>query len=168
MATRIIPENTNSSRPSPTGAHAAVATRVRPTGTPPSGAAAALSTPQILAAISRETQDLIKTQIDLVKAEIRADVTRELNTVKGFGAAALAVLAGLNLLFVAGVLGLAEVMPAWLAALVGTAMLWMVGAAVAVYAWKTRVRKPLEHSRREVSRDVRWMKDRLTSAEESV
>jgi hypothetical protein len=134
-----------------------------PRGTPPAGMPATLSAAQILTEISRETQALMKTQVDLVKAELRADLSRETSMVKGFGVSALAALVGLNLLLVAGVLALADtMMPAWLAALVFTAVAWLVAAAAAVFAWHMRVRKPLEKSRNAIDQDVRWMKERLT------
>jgi hypothetical protein len=146
----------------PLAAHPAAPLQPRPARTPPPGSPAALSTPQILAEISRDTQELVKTQIELLKAEIKADLSRELSMVKGFGAAALAVFAGLNLLLVAGVLALAQVMPGWLAGLLGTAVFWLVGGIAGFYAWRVRVRKPLERSRRAVQQDVHWMKERLT------
>lgn len=135
----------------------------RPMGTPPiSASPAALSTPQILAEISRETQQLLRTQIDLVKAEVRADVTREIATVKGLGVAALAGLAGLNLLLVTAVLALGTTMPAWLAGLLVTAVVWLVGGVAAFYAWRVRVQKPLQHSRRALEKDVRLVKEGLS------
>jgi hypothetical protein len=105
---------------------------------------------------------LIKTQIELVKAEVKADVARELSMVKALGVAALAVLAGVNLLLVTAVFALAPMMPGWLAGLLVTAVVWMAGAGAAFYAWRVRVRKPLERSRRAVEQDVHWMKERLT------
>lgn len=134
----------------------------RPRGTPPSGTPATLSTPQILAAISRETQELMKTQIDLLKAEVKADLTRELSAVKGLGVAALAILAGVNLLLVTGVLALSLIMPGWAAGLLATAVAWLAGAGAAFYAWRRRVRKPLERSRRAVAQDVHLVKEGLT------
>jgi hypothetical protein len=121
-----------------------------------------LSTPQILAEISRETQQLMKTHVELVKAEMRADLSREISMLKGFGVSALAALAGLNLLLVSGVLGLAQTMPAWQAGLLATTVVWLLGAGIALYSWKLRVRKPLEKTRHAAEQDVRWMKERLT------
>jgi hypothetical protein len=159
MSSRSAPKDPPRTTP-PSGSPAALQPRV--VRTPPTGSPAALSTPQILAEISRETQELMKTQINLLKAELKSDIARELSVVKGFGAAALAGLAGLNLLLVTGVLALSRVMPAWLAGLLATAVVWAIGAAAAVYAWRVRVRKPLERTRRAVEEDVHWMKERLT------
>jgi uncharacterized membrane protein YqjE len=158
MSSRPVPKD--SPRTTPPVVYAAPPSR--PRGTPPTGTPATLSTPQLLSAISRETQELIKTQIELVKAEVKADVARELSMVKALGVAALAVLAGVNLLLVTAVFALAPMMPGWLAGLLVTAVVWMAGAGAAFYAWRVRVRKPLERSRRAVEQDVHWMKERLT------
>lgn len=137
----------------------------RPTGAPPSTTligTGTLSTPQILAEISRETQQLMKTHVELVKAEMRADLARETSVLKGFGIAALAGLAGVNLLLMSGVLALAQTMPAWQAGLLATAVVLLLGIGIAVYSWNIRVRKPLEKTRHAAEEDVRWMKERLT------
>ena len=106
----------------------------------------------------------MKTHVELVKAEMRADLSRETSMLKGFGVAALAGLAGVNLLFISGVLALAQAqaMPAWEAGLLATAVVWLLGAGIALYSWKIRVRKPLEKTRHAAEQDVRWMKERLT------
>lgn len=140
-------------------------TSLRPSGTPVSTTligTGTLSTPQILAEITRETQQLMKTHVELVKAEMRADLARETAVLKGFGIAALAGLAGLNLLLMSGVLALAQTMPAWKAGLLATAVVLLAGAGIAVYSWNIRVRKPLEKTRHAAEEDVRWMKERLT------
>jgi hypothetical protein len=158
MSSRPVPKD--APRTTPPVVYAAPPSR--PRGTPPTGTPAALSTPQLLSAISRETQELLKTQLELVKAEMKADLARELSMVKGLGVAALAVLAGVNLLLVTAVFALARTMPGWLAGLLLTAVVWLAGAGAAFYAWRVRVRKPLERSRRAVEQDVHWMKERLT------
>ena len=160
-----IPHHEDAMSSAPPTKSRTAATPSRPTGTPASNTligTGTLSTPQILAEISRETQQLMKTHVELVKAEMRADLARETSVLKGFGIAALAGLAGLNLLLVSAVLALAQAMPAWQAGLLSTAVVFLAGAGIAVYSWNIRVRRPLEKTRHAAEEDVRWMKERLT------
>lgn len=121
----------------------------------------ALSNRELIAEITAVVARLARTELELAKAEIRADVQAELTTVKALALTALAVLLGVNMLLVAGVLALAASIPGWLAALVvGGALL--VTAAVAGYiAWRRMVTSPLALTRQTLREDVRWVKERL-------
>src|SRR6185503_2309034 len=95
--------------------------------------AVSYSTAQLLAEVSRDTERLLKDQVALAKAEIRAELSREAAAMmNGVGASVLVVLAGMNLLLVTGVLALARTVPAWEAGLLTTALLWLVAALAAV------------------------------------
>ncbi len=85
----------------------------------------------------------------------------ELASVKLAALAALAVLLGLNMLLVAGVLALATSITGWVAALVvGGAFLG--GGAVAGYiVWRRMVTNPLALTRQSLREDARWVKERL-------
>jgi uncharacterized membrane protein len=126
-----------------------------------SDAVRALSNRELIAEITATVARLARAELELAKAEIRADVQAELATVKLAALAALAVLLGVNMLLVAGVLALATSIPGWMAALVvGGAFL--VGGVVAGYiGWRHMVTNPLALTRQTVREDARWVKERL-------
>jgi protein-S-isoprenylcysteine O-methyltransferase Ste14 len=126
-----------------------------------SDAVRALSNRELIAEITAKVARLARAELELAKAEIRADAQAELTAVKSAALAALAVLLGVNMLLVAGVLALATSIPGWVAALVvGGALL--VGGAVAGYiGWRRMVTNPLALTRQTLREDVRWVKERL-------
>jgi hypothetical protein len=107
-----------------------------------------------------DARELVKDEIALAKAELRADLKAELGMVKGLAVSALIALCVLNLLLVAVVLALAHVMPGWGAALVVGLVLTVGAAIIAALAWRKRVTTPLERTRRTLRDDLHWMKER--------
>jgi hypothetical protein len=107
-----------------------------------------------------DAQTLVKDEIALAKAELRADLKAELAMVKGLAVSALIALCVLNLLLVAVVLALAHVMPGWGAALVVGLVLTALASIIAAVAWRKRVVTPLERTRRTLRDDLHWMKER--------
>ena len=107
-----------------------------------------------------DARELVKDEIALAKAEMRADLKAELGMVKGLAVSALIALCVLNLLLVAVVLALANVMPGWGAALVVGLVLTAAAALIAALAWRKRVVTPLERTRRTLRNDVHWIKER--------
>jgi uncharacterized membrane protein YqjE len=120
-----------------------------------------LSTAELVKEIARESRELVKTQVDLAKAELRADLAHEKTTIAGLGVAALAGLIGVTLLLVTAILALAKVMPAWLAGLVVSGFVLLVAGVAGWIGWKRRVREPLARTRHALKEDVRWTKERL-------
>lgn len=123
---------------------------------PSIGAAAAAK------AVADDARALVRAEIALAKAEVTEGL-RPKGIGIGLGAAA-AVLAWLGLqglLLVAG-LALAEVLPAWAAALVVTLVL-LLGAAGAGLAARSKLRAPvsLETTKSTVEEDVAWAKAHL-------
>lgn len=91
------------------------------------------STASLLADLAAETAQLIRQELALLKAELREKFGRA-----GRGALALVlgvalVLSGWFVLLAAAVLGLAQVLPPWLAALVVGGLFVMLGALFLVY-----------------------------------
>jgi hypothetical protein len=107
-----------------------------------------------------DARTLVKDEIALAKAELRADLKAELGMVKGLAVSALIALCVLNLLLVAVVLALAHVMPGWGAALVVGLVLTAAASIIAALAWRSRVVTPLERTRRTLRDDLHWMKER--------
>ena len=70
-------------------------------------------------------------------------------------------LLGLNMLLVAGVLGLATVMQPWTAALIVAIALLAIGSTVFGIGWNSRLKNPLEVTRASLKEDVQWINDRI-------
>jgi uncharacterized membrane protein YqjE len=120
-----------------------------------------LSTSQLVIETTREAMQLIKSEIELAKTELKADVARELSAIKTLGLALLGAVAALNLLLVSGALGLATVMPAWAAGLAVTGVVALVAAIAGAVGWK-HVKAPLARTRKSLEEDARWVKERTT------
>jgi hypothetical protein len=118
-----------------------------------------LSTSQLVVETTREAMALIKSEIELAKAELKADVTSEISAIKGLGLAALGALAALNLLLVSGALGLATMMPAWAAGLIVTGIVALLATVAGAIGWK-HIKAPLARTRKSLEEDARWVKER--------
>ena len=117
----------------------------------PEKAAASLSTPELVKELAAHLGTLVRKQIELAKAELRADLRAEILTARTLGIAALAALIAVNLLLVTAALVLSLMMPAWLAGLIVTGFALAVAAVTAGIGW----------SRHALEEDVRLTKERL-------
>ena len=120
-----------------------------------------LSNGQLLKDILRTGSLLVTKEIELARAEVRADLEAEITMMKLLAGGAVAVLLGLDLLLVAAVFALTAWIPGWLAALVLAAIMLVVGAALGMLGWRRRVSRPLAATRDAVAEDLRWAKGRL-------
>jgi uncharacterized membrane protein YqjE len=120
-----------------------------------------LSTPALIKEIGRQVTLLAKTELELAKTELRANLTAEVKAAAGLGIAGIAAIVATNLLLVTGVLALAQVMPAWAAGLIVSGVVLVVAAVAAAVGWSKRVRRPLEQTRRELKEDMQWTKERV-------
>src|SRR5262245_45094395 len=116
----------------------------------------------LLRQVLRTGTQLVERNIELARAELKADVRAQLRMAGRIAAAALLVLLAINLLLVALVLALALVMPGWLAALVVAVVLLAGGAGFGWAAWRGRSGVPLAATRKKVKEDFEWAKERLT------
>jgi hypothetical protein len=116
---------------------------------PPFVNAEVLSTKDLLKNLLSDATSLVKAEVALARAEIKRDLKAEVATAAGVGTAALLAYAGVILLFVALILALAQLMPAWLAGLVVAAFVLGAAALTAAFGWARRVRNPLQRTRRE-------------------
>jgi hypothetical protein len=119
-----------------------------------------LSTAELVKEITTQVGQLAKKQIELAKAELKTDLKTEAVAVGGLGVAALAALAGVNLLLVTVVFALAEVMPGWGAGLIVSGAVFLFAALAAAFGWNKRVKKPLARTRETIEEDVRIVKER--------
>ena len=120
-----------------------------------------LSTAQLVKEVTGQTGLLMKKQLDLAISELRSDLSSELAMVEGFGISAVTSILGLAVLLMAGVFGLARLMPAWQAALIVAGALLLVAAIAGVVGWSKRARSPLRRSRKSIKESVEWTKEKL-------
>jgi Putative Actinobacterial Holin-X, holin superfamily III len=120
-----------------------------------------LSTTELVGAIFRMASELVSKEIHLAQEEAKANLKAELAVVKLFAMAAAGALIGLNLLLVAVVLALAAIVPAWLAALLLGLVILAISAIAGTIGWRRRVTQPLAVTRKTVTEDLQWAKERL-------
>jgi len=89
------------------------------------------------------------------------DIKAEVGMAKGLGIGALCALCTVNLMLVAAVLALGNVVAEWAAALIVAAAVLAVGTIAGVVGWGKRVKNPLESTRRSLKEDALWAKERL-------
>jgi uncharacterized membrane protein YqjE len=122
-----------------------------------------MATRDLVTELARKASLLARKEVELAKAEVKADVRAEIKMAGGLGVAGLCAIFTIQLLLVAVVLALmqAEVLPGWAAALVVAAVVLAIGTAAGLWGWARRVRKPLDTTRRSLEEDVRWAKHRI-------
>jgi uncharacterized membrane protein YqjE len=122
-----------------------------------------LRTRDLVTELARKASLLARKEVELAKAELKADVRAEIRMASGLGVAGLCGIFTVQLLLVAIVLALteAEVLPGWAAALLVAAVVLAIGTAVGLWGWARRVRQPLGTTRRSIQEDVRWAKEQI-------
>jgi uncharacterized membrane protein YqjE len=128
-------------------------------GTPP---LRALSTLELVRQIVQTGSLLVQKEVELARAELKADLQAHVLMAKRLAIGALLALLGINLLLVAVVFALAHAMPGWLAALALGVLLLAVGGAIGLTGWRGRVSAPLAATRKHVKEDLEWAKEHLT------
>lgn len=121
-----------------------------------------MSTRELLGRIVQTGSRLVTAEIELAREELKADIEAEISMAKLMAVAGVLALIGLNLLLVAGAFVLALWLPAWLAALVLGAVVLVASAVVGYIGWQRRVTQPLAVTRKAVTEDVQWVKERLS------
>src|SRR5262249_51778224 len=129
--------------------------------TPFDAATQSLSTRQLLAQLLETVSLLVTKEVELARAEFRADVKAEIGMVKLLVAAGVVAVFAVNMLLVAAVFALTQVMPGWLAALAVAAVLVLIGVVLGLVGWQRRVSVPLAVTRKTMKEDMQWAKERL-------
>jgi hypothetical protein len=134
-----------------------------PAGPRPADPLREMPTKDLVTELARKASALARKEVELAKAEVRADVRSSARMAGGLGVAGVCALVALQLLLLAVVLALAEagVLPGWAAALVVAAVVLAVGTGAGLWGWAKRVRKPLDTTRRSVKENVRWARERI-------
>ena len=120
-----------------------------------------LSTRQLLSRLVETVSLLVAKEVELARAEIKADLKAELSMVTLLVAAGVVAVFSVNMLLVSAVFALTVWMPGWLAALAVAALLLVIGGVLALVGWQQRVSAPLAVTRQTVKEDVQWAKERL-------
>ncbi|MEO8053733.1 MAG: phage holin family protein [Acidobacteriota bacterium] len=115
----------------------------------------------LLAKLTGSVRSLATKEVELAKAELRSDVRSSLAMAKGLGVAAVCGLLGVNMLLVALVLALAQILPGWAAALIVAAPFILAAAVAGAIGWARRVRQPLANTRASLMENLEWVRDRL-------
>src|SRR5262249_57686098 len=93
--------------------------------------------------------ELVRTEVELARAEAGEEIRREIGAVKGLGVAGVCALTTLSLVVVAIAMALAQAgLPAWAATLIVAAVVLAVGTVAGLVGWRKRVQKPLERTQR--------------------
>ena len=116
---------------------------------------------ELIGYISQNALQLAKTEVELAKTELKADLKKEVGMAKGLGVAGLCALWAVSLMLMACALALGTVMAEWAAALVVAGGVLLVGTVAGLVGWGKRVQKPLETTLRTLKEDARWAKERL-------
>ncbi|GAB3926736.1 membrane protein [Microlunatus endophyticus] len=135
---------------------------------PPAGRVdpAEASVAQLVRQMSEDSSRLIRSEIRLAQAEMSAKAKDVGVGIGGFSAAGLLAFFGIGVLLAAAVLGLATLLPAWLAAvIVGVALLVIAGIVALVARRKiTEATPPVpERTVETVKTDVREIKESARS-----
>jgi tetrahydromethanopterin S-methyltransferase subunit C len=94
------------------------------------------STGELISSLSEQIGTLVRDEVRLAQAEVTQKAKR-LGVGAGlFGGAGLVALLGLNALITAAILGLANVLPGWLAAIIIAVVLFAVGGVLALIGRK--------------------------------
>jgi len=120
-----------------------------------------LSTRQLLTQLVETISLLVTKEVELARAEIKADLKAELSMVTLLGAAGVVAVFSVSMLLVAAVFALTAWMPGWLAALAVAVVLLVIGGVLALVGWRQRVSVPLAVTRKTMKEDVQWAKERL-------
>ena len=94
------------------------------------------STPELVSDLTRLVPQLARQEVELAKAELAEKAKHAGLGLGAFGGAGLVAFFGVGVLIAAAVLGLAEAVPAWAAALIVAAVLLLVAGVMALIGRK--------------------------------
>lgn len=118
----------------------------------------------VLQALTGEARTMLRRDVELAKAEIRATTRHARGAGVGLGAAALVGHLALAVLAVAAGLGLAEVMPAGLAfLLVGLVLAAIAGVAYLIGRRNLEALSPVPHKTIDtIKEDISWLREQMS------
>jgi uncharacterized membrane protein YqjE len=113
-----------------------------------------LSTPELVVRIAHDAQDLVKTEIQLAKAELKTTAQRVTEMLSGMAVAAALLFGAYLTLVAAAVIGLSYVVELWAAPLIVGGALLVMGVVAALVAIRRRPRAPLERTVKSLKEDL--------------
>jgi hypothetical protein len=116
---------------------------------------AKLSTPELVARIAQDAQDLVKAEIQLAKSELRSTVQSVGSVAKRMAVAGVLGLGAYFTLLGAAVAGLSLVLETWAAALIVGGVLLVSALLLAMLGARAAPRAPLERTRRSIQEDLK-------------
>jgi hypothetical protein len=120
---------------------------------------AKLSTPELVARIAQDAQDLVKAEIQLAKSELRSTVHGVGAVAKRMAVAGVLALGAYLTLLGAAVAGLSMVLETWAAALIVGGVLLLTALMFALMGAKAAPTAPLERTRRNLQEDLKLARD---------
>ncbi|HKQ62418.1 MAG TPA: phage holin family protein [Candidatus Polarisedimenticolaceae bacterium] len=120
-----------------------------------------LSTRQLIGQLFETVSLLVTKEVELARAELKANLKAELDMVKLLAAGGIVAVFAVNMLLVAAVFALTVWMPGWMAALGVAVLLLIIAGLLGLIGWQRRVSAPLALTRKTVKEDVQWAKERL-------
>lgn len=118
-----------------------------------------LSTPELVARIAQDAQDLVKAEIQLAKSEVRSTVQSVGAVAKRLAVAGVLGLGAYFTLLGAAVAGLSLVLETWAAALIVGGVLLVSAVVLAMLGARAAPRAPLERTRRSIQEDLKLAKE---------
>jgi uncharacterized membrane protein YqjE len=118
----------------------------------------------LLGRLSQDFSELVSTQVELAKVEIKEEVARAAKGTGLLGGGAIAALLALLLLSFAAAWGLAEVIPAGLAFLI-VGLVWAAAAAVLAIQGRQKLRTVtpvIPQTKETLKEDVEWARQQRT------
>ncbi|MEW5847267.1 MAG: phage holin family protein [Myxococcota bacterium] len=131
-----------------------------PESAPPGGPRrhlATRSTAELVSLVVSKAVELARKEVVLAQVELRDDIRTELHAARALGFAGLGAVCAVNMLLVAVILALSQVMLPWVAALVVAVAVALVAGVVALVARRRLVRTPLEDTRQMLRENAEWM-----------
>lgn len=119
------------------------------------------STGELIGRVSEQLSDLVRSEMELARAELQVAAKRAGLGIGLFGGAGVLALYGVGVLIATLVLVLALMMPAWLAALIVTVVLFAAAAVAALVGKKEVEQAPpaVQTSTESVQRDIQTLKE---------
>ena len=121
-----------------------------------------LTTPELVARIAQDAQDLLKAEVALAKNEVRSTVQSVGAMAKRFAVAVPLLLGGYLALIATGIIALSEVLETWAAALVVAGALLVPGVILVMMGAKATPKAPMERTRKSLEQDLKLAKDTAT------
>ena len=117
----------------------------------------------LLSDLAAETTQLIRQELELLKEELSEKAGRAAQGAGAIGAGALIAYSGWFFLLLAAVLGLATVLPGWLAALIVGVVVVAIGAVLTLLGKRRLAAGSLvpQRSLRSLREDEAWLLERL-------